>query len=146
MTDLTRGPAPIPQGQYVLAKRHGDLVFTAGMTPRERGKLILEGRVRGDVPIASYRHAVVLACSNALDAAHLVVTSGEQVDDVLAMTVYIASEPDFTEHSQLADFASEYLTEIHGTAGSCARTAVGVASLPGGAPFEVQLVVALCPK
>lgn len=34
---------PIPQGKYVPAVRFGDLVFTAGMTPRNNGVLIKEG-------------------------------------------------------------------------------------------------------
>jgi enamine deaminase RidA (YjgF/YER057c/UK114 family) len=143
MTDLTRGSAPISQGKYVLAKRHGDLIFTAGMTPRERGKLVLESRVRGDVPIAAYQSAVVLACSNALEAARSVVKHSERIDDVLAMTVFVAAEPNFKAHSQLADFASEYLAEKIGAAGRCARTTIGVASLPGGAPIEIQLTVSV---
>ena len=28
---------PVPQGNYVAAKRHGDLVYTSGMTPRDNG-------------------------------------------------------------------------------------------------------------
>ena len=36
---------PIPQGKYVPAVRFGDLVFTAGMTPRNNGVLIKEGKV-----------------------------------------------------------------------------------------------------
>ncbi|MBS0248903.1 MAG: RidA family protein [Proteobacteria bacterium] len=143
MTEQTRSPGPIPQGKYVLAKRHGDLVFTAGMTPRERGKLVHEGRVRADTPIGEYQHAAVFACSNALHAARSVVGENERICDVLAMTVYIASATDFTAHSQLADFASDYLAENIGAAGRCARTTIGVASLPGGAPIEIQLTVSV---
>ena len=31
---------PIPQGKYVPATRFGDLIVTAGMTPRKNGQLI----------------------------------------------------------------------------------------------------------
>jgi enamine deaminase RidA (YjgF/YER057c/UK114 family) len=40
--------------------------------------------------------------------------------------------------------ASELLGEVFGAAGAHARSAVGVAELPLGAPVEVELVVELC--
>ena len=46
----------------------------------------------------------------------------------------------FTAHSKIADFASEYLCEELGEAGIAARAAIGIASLPGEAPAEVQIV------
>ena len=39
---------PIPQGKYVPATRSGNLIFTAGMTSRKNGVLILTGRVKAD--------------------------------------------------------------------------------------------------
>lgn len=33
---------PIPQGKYLPASRSGNLVFSAGMTPRNKGVLILD--------------------------------------------------------------------------------------------------------
>ena len=37
---------PVPQGKYVPATRSGNLIFTAGMTPRNNGILIREGKVQ----------------------------------------------------------------------------------------------------
>ena len=47
---------------------------------------------------------------------------------------------DFTAHAKLADYASEYLTEELGENGVAARAAIGMGTLPGVAPVEVQLV------
>lgn len=49
--------------------------------------------------------------------------------------------PGFSSHAKLADFASEYLVEELGDAGIGARAAIGIASLPGDAPVEIQLVL-----
>ena len=36
---------PVPQGKYKPAVRHGNLVFTAGMTPRKDGALLMSGKI-----------------------------------------------------------------------------------------------------
>lgn len=138
---MTDAP-PVPQGDYLPATRHGDLITTAGMTPRQAGRLMVTGPVRADAPIGDYRDPVVLACRNALTAARALLAPGEAIAQVLSMTVYIATGPEFTAHSRLADFASAFLREELGAPGRCARAALGVASLPGNAPVEIQLVVA----
>ena len=46
---------PIPQGKYVAATRFGNLIFTAGMTPRNNGVLIRTGKVKASDDIADYR-------------------------------------------------------------------------------------------
>ncbi len=137
---------PVPQGDYIPAKRHGELIFSSGMTPRRASKLMFSGCVRADVPLESYKEAVILACSNALAATHGMLCEGERLATVLSLTVYICSEPDFTAHSKLADYASQYLRSELGHDGIGSRTAVGVATLPDNAPVEIQIIAAICPK
>jgi len=143
MTDEARHRGPVPQGQYVAARRHGDLVFTAGMTPRRDGVLTMTGPVRLETPLEAYRDAVVLACGNALNAVRDVMAKGENITAILSLTVYFAAESGFAAHSALADFASQCLYAELGPAGIGARVAVGVATLPGSAPVEIQLVAAI---
>ncbi|MDO9143119.1 MULTISPECIES: RidA family protein [Comamonadaceae] len=131
---------PVPQGNYVAAKRHGDLVYTSGMTPRDNGVLMFKGAVSPGAPLENYQAAVELATKNALTAARLLLAPHERVAGVLSLTVYIAAEPEFTAHARLADFASAYLQGEIGDDGIGCRAAVGVASLPGNAPVEIQLV------
>ncbi|HHV65627.1 MAG TPA: RidA family protein [Peptococcaceae bacterium] len=134
---------PIPQGKYVPAVRHGDLVFTSGMTPRDGDVLVLSGKVRADEPLVTYREAVRLAAANALEAARNMLDKNEKLAKVLSMTVFIQAEESFTAHPRLADFASEYLYEELGPDGIGCRAAVGVSSLPGNAPVEIQMVVSV---
>lgn len=131
---------PIPQGDYLPAKRHGDLIYTSGMTPRRDGVLLFHGPVRKDAPLDDYREAVLLACGNALTAAKALLSGDEKIVGILSMTVYVAAEPGYEAHSKLADFASAYLRETLGPQAIGARAAIGVATLPGNAPVEIQLV------
>ena len=131
---------PIPQGKYVPATRFGDLIVTAGMTPRKNGQLIRTGRVEIDAPLETYKDAVRQAADNALTAARNQLKEGERIARVMSMTVYINAEDGFTAHAKLADFASDFLNEMLGYASPMARVSVGVATLPGNAPVEIQLM------
>ncbi|RLP26995.1 RidA family protein [Mesorhizobium sp. YM1C-6-2] len=139
---MTGGQGPKPQGDYVPATRNGNLIFTSGMTPRKDGVMTLTGPVKVDEPLDTYKNAVLLACGNALAAARSMLGSGERITAILSLTVYVAAEPGFTAHSRLADFASAFLRSELGTDGIGSRAAVGVATLPGNAPVEIQLVAA----
>lgn len=134
---------PIPQGRYVPATRSGSIIFTAGMTSRKNGTLILTGQVKADAPLETYREAVRQAADNALTAAMNRLSEGETIAQVLSLAVYINAEAGFVQHSKVADFATDYLCEKLGTAGVAARAALGVASLPGDAPVEIQIVCAV---
>lgn len=134
---------PVPQGDYVPARRHGDMIFTSGMTPRRNGELLFAGPLAADAAVEDHREAVVLACANALAAARGLLGEGERIAAILSMTVYIATEPGFTAHSKLADFASAHLRAELGSDGIGSRAAIGVATLPGNAPVEIQIVAAV---
>ena len=133
---------PIPQGNYRPAVRRGDFIYTAGMTPRKDGGLLLSGPVTTDCPLEGYRKAVVQAASNALTAAKNTLREGERIGQILSLTVYVNAVPGFTAHSKIGDMASDWLYEQLGEAGVGARAAVGVAGLPGDAPVEIQLMEA----
>lgn len=134
---------PIPQGKYKPAVRHGDLIFTAGMSPPQKWRT---ADVRQDHPgpspgrlpgSGSFRPA-----SNALTAAQNTLKEGERIVQILSLTVYLNASPDYTTHAKVGDIASNWLYEQLGEAGIGPRAAIGLATLPGNAPVEIQLVAA----
>lgn len=132
-----------PQGAYVPAVVHGGLVWTAGMTPRRNGRLVVRGVVGADVDLAAARKAAALAAGNTLTAVTEAVGSLDVVARCLKLTVFIAAVDGFTEHAKVADGASAVLAERLGERGVVARSAIGVRTLPSGAPVEVELVAAV---
>jgi len=134
---------PIPQGNYIPASRHRELVYTSGMTPRNNGALLFNGKIKVSEPIETYKEVVRLATSNALTAARSLTSDQECIEKIVTLTVFIATEEGFTAHARLADFAAEYLYEEIGEYGIGSRAAIGVASLPSDAPVEIQLVAAI---
>ena len=136
---MNKAANPIPQGKYVPATRSANIIVTAGMTPRENGKLIFEGEVKLDEAFETYKDAVRQSAKNALVAAQNMLNEGEKIAQIMSVTVYINVEKGYTKHSKIADFASEYFCEILGSAGVAARTSIGVESLPGNAPCEISI-------
>jgi enamine deaminase RidA (YjgF/YER057c/UK114 family) len=83
--------------------------------------------------------APVAAYVPAVRTGSLVFTSG-QLPFVVG---YVASAEGFSGQPRVVNGASELLGKIFGEAGQHARSAVGVAELPLGAPVEVELTVEL---
>ena len=135
--------SPIPQGKYKPAVRHGNLIFTAGMTPRRDGVLLMSGKISPDRPLDDYKEAVEQATSNALAAAQGALKEGEKIAQIVSLTVYLNATPDYTTHAKVGDLASQWLYEQLGEAGIGARAAIGMGTLPGNAPVEVQLIAAV---
>ena len=133
---------PIPQGNYKPAVRYGNLIYTAGMTPRKNGVLMMSGKVTPDRPLEDYREAVIQAASNALTAAQNTLKEGEKLVQILSLYVFVIASPDFTAHPKVGDIASNWLCEQLGEAGVGPRVTVGMGTLPGDAPVEIQLVAA----
>ncbi|MFG1463757.1 RidA family protein [Xanthobacter sp. DSM 24535] len=140
---MRQASSPPPQGHYVPARRHNDLVFVSGMTPRRNGVLLYTGQVAADAPAEMYEDAVQLATHNALQAAEGQLQNGERIASVLSLTVFVNAPTGYTRHSQIADIASRHIQGCYGAA-LPSRAAIGVASLPGNAVVEVSLIARLC--
>ncbi len=64
-----------------------------------------------------------------------------QVERVVKVVCFVASDPSFTGQPQVANGASDLLGKAFGDAGVHARSAVGVPVLPLDAPVEVEIIV-----
>jgi len=131
---------PVPQGKYLSAIRHADLIYTSGMTPRKSGNLIYSGKIKISDPIESHKGAVRLATLNALTASKSCLVQGERISLILQLNVFLNAEQGFTEHAKIADYASDLLIENLGNSCIGTRAAIGVASLPSNATVEITLI------
>lgn len=130
-----------PVAAYVPAVRSGDLVWTSGQLPMVDGALAAAGTVGAEVDVET-AHDLARTCAlNALAAIKAEIGDLGRVLRVVKVVGYVASAPGFTGQPQVVNGASELLGEVFGDAGRHARSAVGVAALPLGAPVEVEIVV-----
>ena len=134
-----------PVAAYVPAVQTGSLVFTSGQLPFVDGGLRHTGKVGGSVDPDVATHEAGVCALNALAAIDALVGL-DSVRRVVRVVGYVASSEGFTGQPQVVNGASELLGRIFGEAGRHARSAVGVAELPLGAPVEVELTVEICPS
>jgi enamine deaminase RidA (YjgF/YER057c/UK114 family) len=137
---ITLPAVAAPVAAYVPAVRTGSCVYTSGQVPFVEGRLAATGKVGAEVsPEEAKRHARTCVL-NALAAVHA-LAGIDSVVRVVKVVGFVASAEGFTGQPAVVNGASEVLGEIFGEAGAHARSAVGVAELPLGAPVEIELIV-----
>jgi enamine deaminase RidA (YjgF/YER057c/UK114 family) len=129
-------PVATPAGSYVPAVRTGNLVYTSGQVPMDAAK----GKVGAEVSAEDANAAARVCALQALAAVDALVGL-DSVVRVVKVVGFVASAPGFTGQPGVINGASDLLGEVFGEAGAHARSAVGVAELPGGVPVEVELIV-----
>ncbi|PPF68244.1 LysR family transcriptional regulator [Rathayibacter sp. AY1B7] len=132
----------VPAGAYVPAVVHGGLVYTAGQIPFVDGSLPMVGKVGDEVSPEQAKDLARTCALNALAAVADAIGSLDRVTRIVKLTGFVASASGFTGQPGVINGASELLGDVFGEPGRHARSAVGVAELPLGAPVEVELIVA----
>jgi enamine deaminase RidA (YjgF/YER057c/UK114 family) len=133
-------PVSAPVAAYVPAIRSGSLVFTSGQLPFVDGGLRRTGKVGGSVDVEAAAADAKVCALNALAAIDDLVGL-DSIVRIVKVVGFVASVEGFTGQPRVVNGASELLGRIFGEAGQHARSAVGVAELPLGAPVEVELTV-----
>jgi enamine deaminase RidA (YjgF/YER057c/UK114 family) len=135
-------PAPAaPLASYVPVAVTGNLAFVSGQVPLEEGRLLVGGKLGADVDVRAGAAAARRCVLQALAALKAELGSLDRVRRVVKVSVFVASAEGFTDQPKVANGASDLLVEVFGDMGRHARSAVGVAELPLGAPVEVELTV-----
>jgi enamine deaminase RidA (YjgF/YER057c/UK114 family) len=137
---LTLPAVAAPVAAYVPAVRTGDLVYTSGQLPMVEGSLARTGKVGADVTPEEGKELARTCALNALAAIDALVGL-DSVKRVVKVVGFVASADGFTGQPGVVNGASELLGAVFAEAGQHARSAVGVAELPLGAPVEVELIV-----
>ncbi len=140
-------PAPRPPtASYVHARRIGDLLYLAGQDPEFPDGSTGRGRLGAGMSVEDgYKHARQVGLVLIAATRHALGGDLDAVAEIVKILGMVHAVPDFTEHSRVIDGCSDLFVEIFGERGRHARSAVGMASLPGGIPVEIEALVALRP-
>ena len=131
---------PEPFGTYVEAVQTGNLLFLTGMLPTEGRAAKFIGRVGAELDVEAGRQAAYLAALNGLAVAREHLGSLDKVTRVVRLGVSVATSGDVRDQPKVADGASELLQDIFGKEKNPSRLVYGVASLPLGAPVELEII------
>lgn len=139
---MTLPPAPLPQGAYTGVVIHNDIAYVSGQVSRV-GEQVIAGPVDHTTPPEVIRHAARTCVLRALSALAAALPPATTLERILFLRGFVNAVPSFANHSRVMDEASSLLHDIFGEMGRHARSAIGVASLPGGGLLEIELTVSL---
>ena len=137
---LPAGGSP-PGSNYIPTAEVNGLVFVSGQVTRRAGKIEYVGKVGVDYDVPTAQKAARLCAENIIG--QMKTACGGDLDRVVRVvrvTGYVNCTPEFGEQPQVVNGASDLFVEVFGEAGRHARTAIGVAALPGGAACEVEAI------
>jgi enamine deaminase RidA (YjgF/YER057c/UK114 family) len=129
-----------PAGNYVPSVRTGNLVYISGQLPVRPDGTRPTGRLGDGVSIEEGYAAARLSGVALIARLRGELGSLDRVRRIVKVTGFVNATPDFTQHAQVINGASDLLAEVFGDAGKHARAAVGMSSLPAGCPVEVELI------
>ena len=137
--------APTPLGAYVKACDTGNLLFISGTLPVVNRKLAISGRLGENLSVKDGQEAARIALLNALAAAKEHLGDLDRLNNLVKLTVLMATTEQFTEHALVADGASDLFVQIFGGEAGHTRLVCGVQSLPVGAPVIVDTIFEIEP-
>jgi enamine deaminase RidA (YjgF/YER057c/UK114 family) len=138
-------PSPVfPNALFVPYTLHRGVLTVSGQLPLRDGKPMYVGSVPAEVPLDSAREAAHLCVANVLGWV-AAATDGEfdRVRSVLRLGGFVSTSPGFHDAPAVINAASELINFIFKDHGRHARIAIGVASLPFGAPVEIEASFAI---
>jgi enamine deaminase RidA (YjgF/YER057c/UK114 family) len=135
---------PTPIANFVPFRRHGELVYLAGQVCEWNGTMRFVGKVGADYDLVEAQQAARVCGLNLIAALKLACGGSlDRVSCCLRLGGFVNCTPTFPSIPQVINGASDLMQELFGARGYHARTAVGVANLPRGAPVEVDAVFAI---
>jgi enamine deaminase RidA (YjgF/YER057c/UK114 family) len=128
---------PMPGGNYLSAKRVGEVIYLAGAISSGPGGVITGTAGAGSSVEQGY------AAARACTLTQLAVLKRElgSLDRVAEVNGYVNAVSGFAESPAIINGASDLLVEVFGEAGRHVRAAVGVSALPRNALVEIQMTV-----
>ena len=133
---------PKPGGNYLSAKRAGQLVYLAGMISQNKSGVI-EGTVGLDRSIQEGYEAARVCALIQLAVLRRHLGSIDAVQEIVSINGYVNAIAGFSESPKVINGASDLLVDVFGEAGKHVRAAIGVSALPRHALVELQMIVAV---
>jgi enamine deaminase RidA (YjgF/YER057c/UK114 family) len=148
---ITLPDAPSPAANYLPYILSGNQLLIAGQAAVVDGKHQFVGRLGAELSVADGKAAARLAAINVLAQVKAACFGDwNKLTRCLRICGYLNTTPDFGDHPQVLDGASDFLVAVLGDSGKHVRTVLGATSLRSGtalvidAVFELRNNVSVC--
>jgi len=129
-----------PKYEYVTSTNSGVVNYFSGKTSLVNGLIHTQGKLGSDLTIAQGIESARICAINLLSQIENDLGL-ENVSKILKVTGFVASADSFYDQPTVINAASELFVKILGENGKHARSAIGVAALPGNSPVEIELIL-----
>jgi enamine deaminase RidA (YjgF/YER057c/UK114 family) len=127
-------------GNYVNAVQTGNLLYVSGTIAGANWSP--KGKLGKEVTPEQGYQAARQAGINSLARVRGAIGSLDRVKRVVKVVGMVNSAEDFSDQPKVVNGVSDLLVEVFGeSVGRHARSAVGMAGLPGNSPVEVELIL-----
>ncbi len=141
---LNLPPAPAPMGVYKPFLVVGNLVYVSGHGPVLEDKSLIKGRVGHDMDQTAGKLAAQQVGLTILSTLKTNLGSFNKIKRVIKVLGMVNCVGTFENHPFVINGCSELFANIWGTDnGVGVRSAVGMGSLPGNIPVEIEAVFEL---
>lgn len=132
---------PRPVANYVPAIRVGQLVYVSGHGPMPDPNNEFVGKVGAEIDVETAYRAARLTILGCLSTLRAEIGDLDKVEQVVKLLGMVNSAVGFNQQPRVINGASDCLVDIFGDKGRHARSAVGMAELPGGIAVEIEMIV-----
>lgn len=130
-----------PTNTLVNAVRVGNLLFVSGTGPGKVDGKTVVGRLGHDFDVKQGQAAARQVGLHILAAVKAELGSLDKVERLVKTLGMVHAVPDFKQHPQVINGFSDLMAQVFGDeAGIGTRSAVGMSSLPGGIPVEIEAI------
>ena len=138
--NLELPPAPKPGGVYKPVVQVGNLIYVSGHGPIRTDGSLIRGRVGVDMNEEEAFAAARQVGLTILASVRAYLGTLDRVVRTVKSLGMVNAVPEFTRHPQVINGYSELLRDVFGEDGVGARSAVGMGSLPGNIPVEIEVI------
>lgn len=143
-TGLTLPPAPKPMGVYKPSLIDGNHLYVSGHGPLQNDGTLIVGKIGKDIDIEEGKMAAQQVGLAILSTIVSNLGSLDKVKRVIKVLGMISCSADFEKHPYVINGCSELFKKVWGEEnGVGVRSAVGMGSLPGNIPVEIEALFEL---
>jgi enamine deaminase RidA (YjgF/YER057c/UK114 family) len=139
---LTLPALPQPGGNYLPARKVGNLLYLAGVISTVAGSVI-QGTVGLECSVDEGYQAARACALTQLAVIRRELGSLDLVSAIVSVNGYVNSIAGFPDSPKVINGASDLLVAVFGEEGRHVRAAIGVSGLPVNALVELQMLVAI---
>ena len=138
---ITLPDSPAPLANYVPVVKTGNLIYLSGVGPTAKSDgSEYKGKLGDNISVDEGYDAARLTAVNLIARLKGYLGDLDRVTQIVKLLSMVNATPDFTEPPAVSNGCSDLMVEVFGDRGRHARSAIGVATLPGGIPIEIELI------